>query len=77
MLVYTDDQMRQYRLQDCNGFEIYRNDYHNGTRKYEVYDPSPWDGNPFYDGIDIMPILEYFWTLKEARAFARANQIRG
>lgn len=77
MLVYTDDQMKQYRLQDCNGFEIYRNDYHSGMRKYMVYENVPLpDCNPFYDGLDNMPVLKYFWTLKEARAFARANQIR-
>lgn len=79
MLVYTDDRMRQYRLQDCNGWEIYRNEYHSGTRKYMVYEnyTSPKGYNPFYDGFEEMSIIEYFWTLKEARAFARANQVRG
>ena len=70
MLVFTDDQMKQYRLGDCNGFEIYRNDYHNGTRKYMVYHEIP-----VIDGDWVT--LEYFWTLKEAREFARAHQIRG
>lgn len=70
MLVYTDDQMKQYRLQDCNGFQIYRNDYHSGTRKYMVYNETPCTDDDWVT-------LEYFWTLREARAFARANQIRG
>ena len=65
MLVYTDNERKDFRLQDCNGFEIYRVDFHNGNRKYQVYRESANENE--------WAILEYFWTLKEARAFARAN----
>ena len=64
MLVYTDNERRDYRLQDCNGCEIYRIDYFNGIRKYQVYKESQVDS-------DGWPILKYFWSLKEARRWAR------
>lgn len=66
MLVYTDDRQRDYRLQNCNGYEVYRIDYNYGkySRRYQVYKQGE-NGN---EGT-----LEYFATLKEARAFARAN----
>lgn len=66
MLVYTDDEKREYRLQDCNGYEIYREDYFSGKRKYMVYREAPKDS-------DEWATIEYFWTLKEARDWARKH----
>ena len=69
MLVYTDNEKREYRLQDCNGYELFRVDYWDGRRKYEVYrndcqdpDDERWDF-----------VLRYFWSLKEAREWARRH----
>ena len=58
--VYEDNYHIDYRLSDCNGFEIYRIDYKDdkpNKRKYQVWS----------EGC----CCEFFNSLKEARAFAR------
>lgn len=66
MLVYSDDRQKDYRLKDCNGWEIYRIDYSNGMRRYQVWSQTKKSENS-------LGCLDFFHTLKEARAFARAN----
>jgi hypothetical protein len=56
--VYEDCYHIDYRLQDCNGFEVYRIDYRDGKRKYQVWSEC---------------YCEFFDTLKEAKEFAKAN----
>lgn len=57
--VYADDYHVDYRLQDCNGFEVYRIDYRNGKRKYQVWLERY--------------CCEFFDTLRDAREFARSG----
>lgn len=74
LLVYSDRSRSEYRLQDCNGYEIYRIDYKNGMRKYQVYENKPLPNkNPLYEGWDGFPVSEKFYTLKEAREYARTH----
>ena len=65
MLVYTDDKQKDYKLKNCNGYEIYRIDYKYGkfSRRYQV-----WREREHLESV-----FMYFDTLKEAREYARTH----